>query len=243
MSKIKIPLNNIKCNLLDLFHDYLDKSSKRSHRHRMSYEDYWDDDELRYYMEMGYIFPGCEDDFYSHYDDDDDGDVVFPPTDKGGKKHKKKGKNCRRSEMSDDDAYDLFWANQEAKLKKKHKKGNSRKSKIIDINVPYSGEEESPNEESDSYDEVDSKMIYYYPNYNIKDDRYEFTSLKEFDDFCQECGFHVAPTVAEDIAYRSVSHVCLSPLSREHGLLEIIGEESFAEMMYEAAQECGEFYG
>ena len=245
MSKIKIPLDNMRYALHDLLHEHLDevyelaKTCRKGSRHTRGSYDWSDDDEVLWLMQQGVIFPGMEADMANYYDEDDyddyeevddNGECVWPPT----KESHKRGKL---------DPYGSYWDKVDALKKKKHKKGNSRKSKIIDINVPYSGEEESPNEESDSYDEVDSKMIYYYPNYNIKDDRYEFTSLKEFDDFCQECGFHVSPTVAEEIAYRSVSHVCLSPLSREHGLLEIIGEESFAEMMYEAAQECGEFYG
>lgn len=147
--------------------------------------------------------------------------------------------------------------------KKKHKhrsKGKGKKNKIEDLNVPYSGWEEDPDivgdgtnfhdfhdylnktknrrdswendiDERERFD--DHAIIWYYPNYANKDDRLEFNSLKDFDDFCADEGFVVPPYIAEEIAYRPISHVCLRPDARERGIYEIFAAESYADMAYE----------
>lgn len=121
--------------------------------------------------------------------------------------------------------------------KGKHKRGNKRKhSKVIDLDVPYSGYEGSPTEVDDEYDDNDyqSKVIWFYPDYHYKDDRLEFNSLKSFDKYCSENGYHVPKYVEYDIVYRSESHCCLSPSAEKEGLLEIMSEDSYGDMFYEA---------
>jgi hypothetical protein len=222
MSKIRIPLKNIRGYLHDLFHEYLESRYELECTHR--YVDDDDDDtldeyELLWLMQQGYVF----DDVANYYDD---GDVIWPP--------KKMGKNRIKS-RNDDDAYADYW---EKKMKKKHKKGGGR-SRIIDINTPYSGEEESPTEYA-TYEEIDGdglydgKQIWFYPDYMNKDDRLEFSNLKDFDDYCSDNGYIVPPYYAEEIAYRRISHVCLKPQARERGVLEIMAAESYADMMYDA---------
>ena len=88
----------------------------------------------------------------------------------------------------------------------------------------------------DQYDELwdaNNVTIYFYPNYSIKDDRLTFNRLKEFDDFCADEGFVVPSNISEEIAYRRVSHCCLSPSAREHGRLEIYAAESYGDMVYD----------
>ena len=228
--KIKIPLNNIKHYLHDLFHEYLDEryDLERTQRPRNGgYYDYMDDDEVMWLMQNGYVFPGMDDDDYANFYDDDDSETVFPLVKpKKGKKGKKR---------TAQDIYDEFWNHKMVKHKKKHKKGKAR---LIDINTPYSGDEDDPDEVG--YDDLstngidDGKEIFYYPNYNNKEDRLEFNTLKEFDDFCADYGYVVPPYLGEEIAYRRVSHVCLNPIARGYGMFEIMGAESYADMMYEA---------
>ena len=225
--KINIPLQNIRHYLHDLFHEYLEGKYEFDRRYNQEYEDY--DDEMAYWIQQGFIFPGINDDDGCYYDDDDDDDdpnLVWPINKKG-----KKGKR------NDDDAYAQYWEREEKKAKKKHKKGKN--ARIININDPYSGDEESPTEYA-SYEDLESdgiydgKLIWYYPDYRNKSDKLEFNTLKEFDDFCADYGYVVPPYVAEQIAYRRISHVCLNPIAREHGIFEIMAEESYADMMYEA---------
>ena len=227
MSKIKIPLENIRQYVRDLFHEYMDEQYeiRRSKPHRNRAYDYMDDDEVVALMQLGYVFPEDEDfDYGNYYDEDDDEDYnqVWPP---------KKEKT----------AYDVFWENEERKAKSKHKRGKGKKSKarVIDITQPYSGEEEDPTEYA-SYEEIGSdgilegKEIWFYPNYRDKYDKLEFNTLKAFDDFCADNGYVVPPYIAENIAYRRISHTCLRPDAREDGIFEIMAEESYADMMYEA---------
>lgn len=231
--KIKIPLQNIKHYLHDLFHEYLEeqyeleRSTRKSSRRENIY-DYMDDDEVMWFMQQGYVFPGMEDDYANFYEDDDDSSLVWP-IQKSSRKNKGKRK--------DKDAYAQYWEEEERKAKKKHKKGKN--ARIIDINEPYSGDEENPTEYA-TYEDLDSdgindgKLIYFYPDYRNKEDRLEFNTLKEFDDFCADYGYFVPPYIGERIAYRRVSHVCLKPTAREYGEFEIMAEESYADMMYEA---------
>jgi hypothetical protein len=185
-------------------------------------------------------------------EDFDEGEIIFPYNSSRKKKHGK---------LSDDDAYSRYWAREEMKRnarraarqskmiedaeyvevkgKKKRHRNKGKKFDYFDITKPYSGEEEAPTE-FDDYEEIgddgvlEGKEIWYYPDYHTKDDRLEFNTLKAFDDFCADNGFVVPPYVAENIAYRRVSHTCLRPDARESGIFEIMAEESYADMMYEA---------
>lgn len=225
--KIKIPLNNIKHYLHDLFHEYLDEMYDLEHVYHCSnrYYDCMDDDEVIWLMQNGCIFPGMDDEDYANFYEDDDDETVFPL---------KKSKNS----TSDDISYGYY--GKDNHKKKKRNKHNKHKAKVIDINTPYSGNEEDPDEVG--YDDLYSdginngKEIFYYPDYNNKENKLEFNTLKEFDDFCIDNGYTVPPCVGEDIAYRRVSHVCLNPLAREYGMFEIMSEESYADMMYEACE-------
>lgn len=220
--KIKIPSINIKNNLVNLFHDFMKNShdlSKRKCRNMYGYPCYGymddDDDEMLYLMSQGYVFPYTDEDYY----DDDDGDVIWPP-----KKDKVKSKH------------------------RKHHKGS--KARMIDLNQPYSGDEDNPREVDDEddnvifseYEEVDDngltngKEIYYYPDYHEKENRLEFTSLKAFNEFCDDNGYNVPKNVGDEIMYRRVSHVCLNPVVREYGMYEIIAESSYGNLFYEVCE-------
>lgn len=220
-NKIKIPINNIKYRLRDLFHDFLSH-----HRHHCSYYDNMDDDELMWLMQQqGYIFHDIDDgeDYanYYDYDDGDDGDVIWP---------------LKNSDSNTIDAYAKFW-NKEHNKKHKHRKG--KRARLIDINEPYSGEEE----EYVSYEEVgdddgicDGKEIYYYPDYHDKDSRLEFSTLKAFNDFCDDNGYSIPTHISNLLIFNRVVHTCLHPQSREYGLYEIMAETSYGSLFYEVCE-------
>lgn len=238
--KIKIPLVNIRSRLVELFHVYMENRYKNRPRYsshcRSMYE--WledcDDEELAYWAAQGFIFDdGDCANFYDNDNDDGDVDVIWPP--------KSSSRLIKKEKKHDKDAYDIFWEGQE-RHKKKHKHGGKR-ARIIDLNQPFSGEEEDPREvEYTEYEEVDDngltngKEIYYYPDYHNKDNRLEFETLSGFNDFCDENGYVVPSHIANDIMYRRVSHCCLRPDAREYGMYEIMAEDSYGTMFYEVCE-------
>lgn len=235
--KIQIPLINIRSRLVELFHLYMENRYKNRPRYsshcRSMYEwlDDCDDEELAYWAAQGYVFDDAN--FYEG-DDDDDSDVIWPPSSSVRKLNKKNKKGKR-------DVYDELWEGQEGH-KKKHKRGGKR-ARLINLNQPFSGEEEDPREvEYTDYEEIDDnglsngKEIYYYPDYHNKENRLEFSTLSAFNDFCDENGYNVPDHIANDIMYRRVSHVCLRPDAREYGLYEIMAEESYGTLFYEVCE-------
>lgn len=231
--KIKIPSDNIKFRLVDLFHSFIERKHK-SEKYTTVYDDDMDDEELMWLMQQqGFIFRDVGDDFANYYCDDDGGDVIWPPASQS-KKGKKNGVRTA------DDIYKDFWDKESRKSKRKHRKG--KHARLINLNEPYSGEEEYPNDEINfsSYEELDDdngildgKEIYYYPDYHDKENRLEFSTLKAFQDFCDDNGYVVPEYVGNAIMYRRVSHTCLIPQSREYGMYEIMAEESYGNMFYE----------
>lgn len=228
--------NKIKPNLGILFHEYLNR--------------------------VGDDIGDSSDDVYSHqlallgliygYDEDEDDDVVFPFNRSESKRRNHSGKKK--------DVYEEFWENvddyegaygNKSKRKHRHNKSSKKKFSGIDIHEPYSGWEDDwlDDESNSDYDydtdngEVvanqnmrwdDNLVIWFYPIYNNKNNRIEFNSLKEFDDFCGEHGYTVSKETAEDIVYRPISHVCLYPSLKEYGTYEICACESYADMVFEA---------
>ena len=224
--KIIIPLKNIRCYLHDLFHEYLESQYELERTTRMSYydEDDWDDESILWAMQNGFIFDG-----YDPYEEigNDDGELLYPRYSEGNKRKKDK--------RNDDDAYAEFWERMERKQARKEKRKHKKsKARVIDITTPYSGDEESPMELGDDDGILNGKEIYYYPDYNDKNSRLEFTTLQAFSDFCDDNGFVVPPYVGEQIAYRRRSHACLRPEARDEGIFEIMAEESYGDMVYEA---------
>ena len=238
--KIKILTSDTnKPNLHMLFHMWIDRVGASNASHGSSSDFTFEDWECFAQLGLLGIYP---DEF-----DFDDCDLVFPYN-SSGKSHK---------HMNDDDAYAAYWANEERKQhrkknhsncrdaeyvdysevgKRKHKK-NKGKHKKLDLYTPYSGWEENPDEVGSGFDERERFdnhcIIYYYPNYNNMNDKLEFSSLKEFDDFCCDEGFVISPNVAEEMVYRPINHVCLYPQSRERGVYELYAGESYSDMVYE----------
>lgn len=238
--KIKIPLDNMRYALHDLFHEHLDEiyEYRKMRRGRGSGYDWAEDEEVQWLMQQGVIFPGMEDDmanFYGGEYEDDDADTIWPPTTSSfsgiGASSKKKKHSL--------DPYGDYWnmveqLEKKQKGKKKHKRGNRGKAKVIDITTPYSGMEDDPRE-VDEYETSgieDGKEIWFYPDYTDKSNRLEFNTLSDFSDFCADQGYHVEADVGMAIAYRRISHTCLDPELRDEGVFQIIAEDSYADMRY-----------
>jgi len=131
--------------------------------------------------------------------------------------------------------YDSYTSKKDKKGKKDSKRGGKRghrgRSRIIDINEPYSGEEDML---EDDYDE--GKTIIYYPDYHEKENRFEFSSLEEFKNFCSSMNYNIPKDVETWISYNTVCHCCLSSEGLSNGVYEIIAEESYGVLFYEV---CG----
>ena len=244
--KISIP-NKERPNLHSLFHAYIDRRSKEC-RSSCSYDSMYDDYDFESLAAMGLL---SDMGFYPD-EDFDEGEIIFPYNSSRKKKHGK---------LSDDDAYSRYWAREEMKRnarraarqskmiedaeyvevkgKKKRHRNKGKKFDYFDITKPYSGWEDNPTEINEMDMRKDYSLdtprvtIWFYPSYCNQDDRLEFNNLKDFDDFCCDEGYVVPPYIAEDLAYRSVSHACLRPEARERGVFEIYAAETYNEMAYE----------
>lgn len=214
----------LRPNLHALFHSFLNRKASEYD----PYDD-WDDYSYAELAAMGLLSN------MFNFDDEDDYSVVYPIS--SNKKGKKKEKEKRH------DVYEDFWDREEKKRNKKRYSKNRYTSKdseyyekgAIDINTPYSGDEEDARE-VDITDRMrwdDNITIYFYPNYLNKYDKLEFNTLKSFDDFCADEGFIVPPNIAEGLAYHPICHTCLNPSSMEDGKKEIYAAESYADMVYD----------
>lgn len=186
--------------------------------------DEWDDEDY-------------DDEDWSEYDDyvvGDDGEIIFPNsnTSQQDMATTLRPGEYRRSKEDMDDYWNKMKKFNGGGGKKKHKKHRSRhKAKTIDINQPYSGFEGQNDEES-----VGTGIIYFYEDYHDKYDRLEFNGLVEFDEYCNQMGFFVPAYVGEQIAYSPISHCCLNPQAKEQGILEVMREETYGDMFYEACE-------
>ena len=248
MISLKIP-GKKRPNLLSLFHTYLVRKTKedrerrlnnisRHHRGFYVYDDYGDEyeeemEQLRRFYggcfpnSSRYILDPLDDDDWDDddYDDDyyvdDDGSIIFPP--KNNNIALRPGEYRRSAQDMDDYWNKMSKFNEHGKHKHTKHRGSrgSKKAKVIDIN---------------DGDALESCLIYFYEDYHDKYNRTEFNSLYEFDQYCEEMGFKVPPYVAEQIAYGPVNHCCLNPIAKEHGVLEVMREETYGEMFYEACE-------
>lgn len=250
-------------NLLSLFHTYLirkvkeereawEELYKRHGNRRAMIYDYYGD-EYREEMEQlrrfyGNCFPNSgysmnedwdddwDDDDYDDYDIGDDGEIIFPSSgvsqrvDDDPDRTLRPGEYRRSAQDMDEYWNKMKKLNGESKGKHKHRKHRSKKAKTIDINAPYDANY------IDDGDALTCCTIYFYEDYHDKYSRVEFDSLADFDQYCNEMGFFVPAYVGEQIAYSPVSHCCLNPLAKEQGILEVMREETYGDMFYEACE-------
>jgi hypothetical protein len=188
-----------------------------------------------------------DNDNWNEYDDyyvGDDGEIIFPSA---GTSQTDPDTTLRPGQMhrsaQDMDDYWNKMSKFNEKGKKKHTKHRGKRgkggAKVIDINEPYNNnfiDYLNESKDENSGDALENCKIYFYEDYHDKFDRIEFNSLYEFDQYCKEFGFSVPAYVAEQIAYSPINHCCLNPVAKEQGVLEIMREETYGEMFYEACE-------
>jgi hypothetical protein len=209
-------------NILSLFNTWVKRRVIEDNDRRRSVYDIYDDD---YEEEMETLrrYYGCV--FSNSFDVDDDGETIFPLKN-DGETTLRPGQYKKSADEMDEywDKMSKFNSNG-TKVKKKHRKRH--KAKVIDINEPYNA----------NYIDDDAPVyctIYFYEDYHDKYSRIEFNNLFEFDQYCKENGFNVPAYVSEEVAYSPISHCCLNPLARERGELEIMRQETYGDLYYEA---------
>lgn len=232
--KINIP-NKVRPNLVSLFREYIVRKSKEP---KFSYgcSDYYDDSMLEYWNR---IFPGWDDDpeMNDKWDDDremNDEDVIFPfnqsyreenfSSSKKKKKHHTRSKskrthlfgfpNVRRMRgLDEDDEYNFD-----------------------DIDLDYTKEDGVDDEYCVS--KINQcKEIWFYPDYHVKENKIKFENLKDFSDYCDDMGYYVSTEVRDSIIWQYESHCCIYPKSLNVGLMEVMCEESYGSMYFEACEE------
>lgn len=221
--KIQISLSAPKAPLKELFTAFLirkekeGKSRRKRHYIDESYEDDYDDDEYRnfFHTRFGVCCPSVD------------------PNHKGGK-GKKKGSSKAV------DPYNIYWGKDDEKGKKgKHTKG--KRAKTLPIDIPYSGFEEDPSEIGEDPNTIDFNFsdvtIYFYEDYHDQTERLEFSSFKEFDDFCVERGYQIPQYCRHLLLTSPVSHCCVDPLSLKYGFdEEIVVEDSYGALFYSVSE-------
>lgn len=93
-------------------------------------------------------------------------------------------------------------------------------------------------EYDDGYDDLNDGGLYdtsvrikYYEDPSDVYSTEEFRTLVEFDKFCDDNGFTISECDANDIAYCTEYHCCLSPYDKEHGRLYLVGGPTYTDMM------------
>lgn len=224
--KIKIYISDkLRPNLHKLFHEYLDSKF---------------DSVNRYHDNLAYGYGYDVYDVYDGYDTvfpDDERDIYIQFWEAEARKQELREKrrmdalksHNRSSKLSHDEYVDVEEYDGKGRKKKhRHSKSKSQsRSNCLDVHVPYSGYEENPDEVGDSY-----HVVWYYPNYNDKDDRLEFDTLKDFDDFCLDEGILVPPYMFQELINHRVSHVCLNPICMERGIKELIVSGTYQDLLY-----------
>ena len=183
-----------------------------------------------------------DDEDWNEYDDyyvGDDGEIIFPSAGTSQSSNNdttlRPGQMRRSAQDMDDYWNKMSKFNEKGKHKHTKHRGKRGKggAKVIDINEPY---DSNYIDDSETGDALENCKIYFYEDYHNKYDRIEFNNLFEFDQYCKELGFSVPDYVAEQIAYSPISHCCLNPMAKEEGVLEVMREETYGEMFYEACE-------
>lgn len=217
-------------NILSLFNSWLKRRVDEGcdYYNRRSIYDCYDiyDDDYEDEMETLRRYYGSVFSNSTQFDDYDDSETIFPL--KNDVDTTLRPGQYKKSASDMDEYWDKMskFNSDGTKVKKKHRKRH--KAKIVDINEPYN---------ANYIDDDDAPVyctIYFYDDYHNKYDRVEFNNLFEFDQYCKENGFNVPSYVSEEIAYSPISHCCLNPLARERGELEIMRQETYGDLYYEA---------
>lgn len=217
--KMFIPSTNLRNDLGNIFKSFIVRVGS-----------YYDDVSNDYRLFYGLMGGGC-----TSFDDLDDYPNEYYEDYESWKKDSSRGHKKGKGNVHD---LSKFWDDEEDRKKgKRGKRGKHKRARLIDINSPYSGEEEMMNDEygiEDTFE--DERVIYYYPDYHDSESRFEFNSVKEFKEYCDSMNYTIPSNVESWINYNTVCHCCLDSESLKYGIYEIRAEESYGVLFYEV---CG----
>lgn len=229
--KIYVPLVNIRCELCGMFGRMLDLCHESEYVYGDEcYGGYWDD--------YGYDMTEEEILWLQSNGEWPQGNVPF---------HDRSRKRTHR------EIRDEFFG-MGSKRHRRFRKGRNVRSRDVDLDEPFSGEEEcyyeydhdkdefTPVRQYDDDGNLDDdgvfggKEIYFYYDYHDKEHRETFHTLEGFEEYCEDMGYDVSDTVMNRIVFNRVSHVCLNPVALEYGHSELIAEDSYGTLFYEACE-------
>jgi len=112
--------------------------------------------------------------------------------------------------------------------KNKHKKN---KKKQFDDDDEYDFNFPDTNEDVTVLD--NDKKIYFYYDYHYEDEREEFDSIEEFNEFCESMGYFIPDYVIAEMFYGTEFHCCIYPSTERDGTFEVACELSYGELFFE----------
>jgi len=140
--------------------------------------------------------------------------------------------------IDDDDDYDYYSGYYDGLL---YPENNSRLLRSL-----LEDDGKSCNDEDDEFDadeylkhSKDKKSIYYYPNILDEYSRIEFSTLKEFNDFCDKHGYLMSNKTANDMIKGKVMHCTLDPTDKIVGDFVIVADRSYGGLYYSV---CDDLY-
>lgn len=138
------------------------------------------------------------------------------------------------------------------KLNKKLFKGKKSRGKKFNLNCSYDDEDDYWNNRASMFrhgewsdDDLDNednyeegyKSIKFYSDIENELSVREFSSLKDFSDFCGEHNYIMSTTDYNNLLNWSVIHCCLDPISEEYGEHEIITDNSYGGLYWTVSED------
>ena len=125
----------------------------------------------------------------------------------------------------------IYGGKQDKKSKKRGHRGSKKSRYDEDDYVVYGGYDEY-----DDY-EVPYKSIKFYPDVTNELSVIEFSTLKEFSDYCDKNGYAVGGTDMENLKNWNVVHCCLDPIDLEYGEYAIVTDTSYGGLFWTVADD------
>ena len=122
----------------------------------------------------------------------------------------------------------------------KHSKGKKRYSRTEDMDDYWNNRHTMyPEDDFDNEDNVEDpyKCIKFYTDIENEMSVQEFYSLKDFNDFCQEKGYHVGCVDYNNLVNMTVVHCCLDPISKEYGENDVITDNSYGALYWSVSDD------
>ena len=106
------------------------------------------------------------------------------------------------------------------------------KAKVIDINTPYSGFEEDPDEV-----DTDKHEIYFYKDYHHQYDYIKFNSYAKFKKYCDEEGYYLSNVTICDVLYWHESHCCVGSGNTNYDTMEVVADSTYENLFYDVCED------